>query len=154
MSIFSQPLVGQVSNGLSGARRIASKSTKAEAPKKKRSYFPPTSVEQRRLLFETWQKTGNIQEACRIAGVSRTTFYHWRERFLEGGFGALEKPRSNAPHRPRRVAEHIVKMVLEIRRQHSNWGKLRISKEVNRQLGPKSISPNSVMRILMRENLW
>ncbi|MCB0099365.1 MAG: helix-turn-helix domain containing protein, partial [Caldilineaceae bacterium] len=144
MSIFSQPAVGQVGNGFSGARRISANGAKPEEPKKKRSYFPPTSGEQRRLLFETWQKTGNIQESCRIAGVSRTTFYHWRALFLEGGFDALEKPRSNAPHRPRRVADHIVKRVLEIRRQHSNWGKLRISKEVNRQLGPKSISPNSV----------
>jgi len=121
---------------------------------KKQNYFPPTTAEQRRLLFETWEKTGNIQESCRIAGVSRTTFYHWRERFLAEGFEALERPRSNAPHRPRRVASHIEQRVIEMRQRHPTWGKLRISKEVNRQIGPKAISPNSVMRILVRENIW
>ncbi|MEZ4712327.1 MAG: helix-turn-helix domain-containing protein [Caldilineaceae bacterium] len=153
MNMYNQQTVERTKNGLPRVKRVSSNSSKPKMPQK-RTYFPPTTAKQRRLLFETWQKTGNIQEACQRAGVSRTTFYHWRDRFLENGFEALEQPRSNAPHRPRRVAPHIVEKVLEIRRRHSNWGKLRIAKEVNRQLGPKAVSPNSVMRILMRENLW
>ena len=121
---------------------------------KKRSYFPPTTPAQRRLLFKTWQKTGSIQEACIKADVSRSTFYYWRGRFLKDGFEALERPYSTAPHRPHCLAEGIVQKVIEIRRQHANWGKLRIAKAVNRQLGPKSVSPSSVMRILRRANLW
>ncbi|MEZ4664378.1 MAG: helix-turn-helix domain-containing protein [Caldilineaceae bacterium] len=111
-------------------------------------------MEQRRLLFETWQKTGNIQEACRKAGVSRTTFYHWRDRFLESGFKALEHPRSNAPHRLALSRLTHCRQGPGGNAAGYSSGKLRIAKEVNRQLGPKSVSPNSVMRILMRENLW
>lgn len=142
-------------NGQKGqTRRNNFSSNGARKKKAKRTYFPPTTAAQRRLLFETWQATGNIQESCRAAGVSRTTFYHWRERFMEQGFEALERPRSNAPHRPRRVPQHIANKVIELRTAHPGWGKLRISKEVNRQLGPKAVSPNSVMRILMREKMW
>jgi len=32
-------------------------------------YFRSTTPAQRRLLFETWQATGEVEEACRTAHV-------------------------------------------------------------------------------------
>ena len=40
-----------------------------------RTYFPLTTPSQRRLLFETWQATGDVEQACRVAHVGRRTFY-------------------------------------------------------------------------------
>ena len=34
---------------------------------KQRTYFRPTTAQQRRLLFETWEATGNVAEASRKA---------------------------------------------------------------------------------------
>ncbi len=38
-------------------------------------YFPLTTPSQRRLLFETWEATGDVALACRTAHVGRRTFY-------------------------------------------------------------------------------
>ena len=56
----------------------------------KRTYFPPTTAPQRKLLFETWEQTKSVTRACRIAHVGRTTFYNWLPRFKEKGYAGLE----------------------------------------------------------------
>ncbi len=52
----------------------------------KRTYFPPTTAQQRKLLFEIWETTGNVTEACRQAHVGRGTFYYWKPRFEAEGY--------------------------------------------------------------------
>jgi hypothetical protein len=39
-----------------------------------RTYYPLTTPAQRRRLFETWEATGDIAHACRVAHVGRRTF--------------------------------------------------------------------------------
>ena len=46
-------------------------------------YVPFTTAQQRKFVFESWEETGNVSEACRKAHVGRTTFYYWKERFDE-----------------------------------------------------------------------
>ena len=46
-----------------------------DAMNTKRTYFGRTTPDQRRLLFETWQATGNVSQACTVARVCRQTFY-------------------------------------------------------------------------------
>lgn len=55
-----------------------------------RTYFRPTTPQQRRLLFQTWQETGNVTHACAVARIGRRTFYYWKPRFDQFGFEALE----------------------------------------------------------------
>ena len=50
----------------------------------KRTYFPRTTSQQRRLLFEVWEETGQRAEACRRAHVAVSTFYRWKPRFALG----------------------------------------------------------------------
>src|SRR5262245_62054947 len=66
----------------------------------KRTYVPFTTAAQRRLLFTTWEATGDVAEACRRAHVGRRTFYYWKPRFLAGGYAALEQFASRAPVHP------------------------------------------------------
>jgi hypothetical protein len=47
----------------------------------KNIYYPPTTPQQRKLLFETWEQTGNVTTSCQKAHVGRTTFYLWKPRF-------------------------------------------------------------------------
>ena len=61
------------------------------------TYFPRTTVSQRRLLFETWEATQDVEAACRTAHVCRQTFYNWKPRFAAGGSAALERFASFAP---------------------------------------------------------
>jgi hypothetical protein len=40
----------------------------------KRIHFPMTTAQQRRLLFEAWEATGDVDLACRTAHMGRATF--------------------------------------------------------------------------------
>ncbi|MEM7131674.1 MAG: helix-turn-helix domain-containing protein [Chloroflexota bacterium] len=118
-------------------------------------YNALTSVEQRYRLFELWEKKGSIANACREASVSRSTFYYWKPRFLNGGYPALTVTLSRAPKNPRRTPQHLADQVIELKNQHPKWGKQKIAKVISHNDEPsQSISPNTVRRILIDASLW
>jgi len=48
------------------------------------------SVEERlSLVLESLRPDASIADLCRKHGISQTTFYKWRDRFIEGGKQAL-----------------------------------------------------------------
>jgi transposase len=121
----------------------------------KRIHFPLTTAQQRRLLFETWQATGDVALACRTAHVGRRTFYIWKPRFLAGGYGALDQFASRAPKRTRRTPDPIEAQVIALRQQHPDWGKQRLADELAKaNHWIPLISPNTVKRILHDAGLW
>lgn len=122
---------------------------------KKRAYFPTTTAQQRRLLFEVWEETGDGKEACRRAHVSQSTFYNWKPRFEAGGYAALDEPGSHAPHHPKMAAPEIGSQVVGIRQEYPGWGKRRIADEVAKGNNwVPLVSPNTVKRILKDAGLW
>ena len=121
----------------------------------KRIHFPLTTAQQRRLLFETWQATGDVELACRTAHVGRRTFYIWKPRFLAGGYPALDQFASRAPKRTRRTPDPIEAQVIALRQQHPDWGKQRLADELAKANGwVPLVSPNTVKRILQSAGLW
>jgi transposase len=121
----------------------------------KRTYFPFPTAAQRRLLFATWEATGDIAEACRRAHVGRRTFYYWKPRFLAGGDAALEQFASRAPIHPPRVAPGIEQRVRTLHEQHPEWGKQRLADELAKANGwVPLVSPNTVKRIRREAGLW
>ena len=121
----------------------------------KRIHFPLTTAQQRRLLFETWQATGDVKLACRTAHVGRSTFYTWKPRFEAGGYAALDQFASRAPNRTRRVDDTIAHQVLALRQLHPDWGKQRLADELAKATGWRPvISPNTVKRILRDAGQW
>ena len=122
---------------------------------KKRTYFRPTTAQQRRLLFETWEATSNVSLACRKAHVSRKTFYNWKERFEQEGYAGLEKPKSHVPHEPHKTPVEVEERVIQMRRAHEDWGKRRITDELAKANNwVPLVSPNTVRRILQDADLW
>jgi hypothetical protein len=121
----------------------------------KRTYFPFTTAAQRRLLFATWEATGDVAEACRRAHVGRRTFYYWKPRFLAGGYVALEQFASRAPVHPPRVAPAVEQRVRTLQEQHPEWGKQRLADELAKANGwVPLVCPNTVKRILREAGLW
>jgi putative transposase len=121
----------------------------------KRTYFGMTRSSQRKLLFETWQATGHVAEACRRARVSRGLFYYWKPRFDERGLAGLEEFASRAAHNRHVTPEPIAQQVIALRRQHPDWGKVRISQELAKAKSwVPVVSPNTVKRILRDAGLW
>lgn len=122
----------------------------------KRTYFPPTTPQQRKLLFEAWEETGSVTKACQKAHVGRSTFYYWKPRFEEEGYAGLEKYKRKGPAKgqvgtPNEVKEKIIAM----RRAHPDWGKHRIADELAKAHSwVPVVSPNTVRRILEEVGLW
>jgi transposase len=121
----------------------------------KRIHFPLTTAQQRRLLFETWEATGNVTLACRTAHVGRRTFYYWKPRFGAGGYAALSQFASAAPKQPHRTDLALEQQVIAMRQAHPEWGKVRLAHELAKahQWQPL-VSPNTVKRILRSAGLW
>ena len=116
--------------------------------------YRTTTSQQRQLLFKTWQETGSIAKACHAAQVSRSTFYYWRERFEKGGYPALEEERSHAPKNPRRIDPDLEELIIHLKREHPEWGKLRLSKAIKDKHTNITLSPNTVRRVLVGAELW
>ena len=122
---------------------------------KKRTYFPPTTAQQRRLLFEVWEETGSIAEACRQAHVCERTFYKWKPRFEAGGYAALEQFQSRAPKTVHCKPKELEEQVIALRRQYPEWGKRRIADELAKGNNwVPLVSPNTVKRMLEDAGLW
>jgi transposase len=121
----------------------------------KRTHFPRTTPDQRRLLFETWQGTQNVSHACEVAHVCRQTFYDWLPRFIAEGFAGLLHFASPAPKEPHRIDPAIEQRVTAMRKQHPTWGKRRIADQIAQanQWVPL-VTPNTVRRILHDAGLW
>jgi transposase len=121
----------------------------------KRTYYRETTPQQRRLLFETWEATGYVTQACQKAHVGRGTFYYWKPRFEEQGYAGLEEFASRAPKEHPRAAPEIEQKVIAARREHPEWGKRRIADELTKANDwAPLVSPNTVRRILKDAGLW
>ena len=118
-------------------------------------HFPLTTAQQRRLLFETWEATGNVTLACRTAHVGRGTFYLWKPRFAAGGYAALDHFASRAPNHTRRTSDAVAQQVITLRQEHPDWGKQRIAAELAKANSwVPLLSPPTVKRILRDAGLW
>ena len=121
----------------------------------KRIHFPMTTAQQRRLLFETWEATGDVDLACRTAHMGRATFYYWKPRFTAAGYAALDAFASRAPKRTRRLDTTIEQQVIALRREHPDWGNDRIADELAKAHDwAPIVSPNTVRRMLRDAGLW
>jgi transposase len=121
----------------------------------KRVVYRETTAQQRKLLFEVWEETGNVSLACRKAHVGRGTFYYWKPRFEKQGYKGLEEFASRAPKNPRRISEEIEQKVVEMREQHPDWGKQRIADELAKANNwVPLVAPQTVRRILKDADLW
>lgn len=122
---------------------------------KKHTYFRPTTAQQRHLLFETWETSGDVKVACRQAHVCPATFYYWKPRFEAGGYAALEKAESHARKSPPKTSAQIEQQVIMMRQEHPTRGKERIADELAKANNwQRVISPNTVRRILVAAGHW
>jgi transposase len=118
-------------------------------------HFPLTTAQQRRLLFATWEATGDVAVACATAHVGRGTFYYWKKRFTEGGYAALEQFARCVPHHTRRTAAEVEAEVIALRQQQPGWGMQRLADELAKSHGwVPLVCANTVKRILRDAGLW
>jgi transposase len=124
--------------------------------KHKRIYFPPTTPQQRKLLFEIWEQTDNVTTACQKAHVGRTSFYYWKARFDKDGYAGLATyEKLGVPKGTGSVAAEVETKVLELHDEHLDWGKHRLADEIAKDNNWVAlVSPNTVRRILEDVGKW
>ena len=116
-----------------------------------------TNTEQRRLtnwrlkLLQAATSAGNVARTCRHFGISRKTFYKWRQRHREHGDAGLAD-RARAPrHSPRATSADVVSKILYLR-QHYHFEPGKIAAYLKRFHGV-SVACASVQRILQRHGM-
>jgi transposase InsO family protein len=94
---------------------------------------------------------GNVARTCRRFGISRKSFYKWRQRHAEhGDAGLCDRP--HVAHRsPNATAADVVSKILYLR-QHYHFGAGRIAAYLNR-FHQIVIAVSSVHRILTRHGM-
>jgi transposase InsO family protein len=102
-------------------------------------------------VLELAEALGNVSEACRRRGISRTQFYEYKRRFQTHGMeGLKDLPPIHKSH-PMSTPKEVQEKILALSLDHPAWGCNRLSDHL--KLEGVSISAPTVQNILNREGL-
>jgi molybdenum-dependent DNA-binding transcriptional regulator ModE len=102
-------------------------------------------------LLNLAEELGNVSRACKLMGMSRDTFYRYKEAVDEGGVEALLDKSRRQPNLKNRVDEATETAVVEYALEQPAHGQVRTSNEL-RKLGV-FVSPSGVRSIWLRNKL-
>ena len=102
-------------------------------------------------LLNLAEELGNISKACKVMGVSRDTFYRYKELADEGGIEALISKSRRTPNLKNRVEEPIEKAVVAYAVEEPAHGQVRASNELRKK--GIFVSASGVRSIWIRHNL-
>lgn len=103
-------------------------------------------------LLNLAEELSNVSKACKIMGVSRDTFYRYRELADEGGVDALLNRSRRAPNLKNRTDEATERAVVDYAVEFPAHGQHRTSNELRKQafLSPAVVSVPSGYAITLR----
>lgn len=102
-------------------------------------------------LLNLADELGNVSRACQVMGLSRDTFYRYRQAVDDGGVEALFERTRRKPNIANRVDEATEQAVIQSATDFPAYGQARTSNEL-RKLGV-FVSPSGVRSIWLRNNL-
>jgi len=102
-------------------------------------------------LLNLAEELGNVSRACKIMGLSRDTFYRYRDAVNEGGVDALIEKNRKKPNLRNRVDERTEQAVIKYAVDFPAHGQVRASNEL-RKLST-FISPSGVRSVWLRHDL-
>ena len=103
-------------------------------------------------LLNLAEELSNVSKACKIMGVSRDTFYRYRELADAGGVDALINRSRRAPNLKNRTDEATEQAVVDYAVAFPTHGQHRASNELRKQgvLSPTVVSVLSGYSITLR----
>ena len=102
-------------------------------------------------LLNLADELGNISKACKMMGVSRDTFYRYKEAVDDGGVEALLDRNRRVPNRKNRVDPVIETAVTEYAIEEPVHGQVRVSNELRKR--GIFVSPSGVRSVWLRHDL-
>ena len=102
-------------------------------------------------LLNLAEELGNVSKACQVMGLSRDTFYRYKQAVSEGGVESLLDKNRRKPNLKNRVDEQTEAAVVQYAIDYPAHGQARTSNEL-RKLGV-FVSGSGVRSIWMRHDL-
>lgn len=102
-------------------------------------------------LLNLAEELGNVSKACQVMGLSRDTFYRYKQAVEDGGVESLLSVSRRKANPKNRVDEATERAVLQYATDYPAYGQARTSNEL-RKIGV-FVSPSGVRSIWLRHNL-
>jgi len=102
-------------------------------------------------LLNLAEELGNVSRACKVMGLSRDTFYRYKEAVEDGGIEALLDKNRRKPNLKNRIDQETEQAVLVYAVEFPAHGQLRVSNQLRKQ--GVFVSPSGVRSIWLRHNL-
>jgi len=109
-------------------------------------------IKRKLRIFKHAEERGNVSKTCRYFGISRSTYYGWKQRYAQLGEAGLinSKP---CPENPKlRVSAEVEEKVLYLRKTY-HLGPQRIFWYIQRYHKGLKVSDITVYRILKRHGI-
>jgi transposase InsO family protein len=106
---------------------------------------------QRLSALQLAQALGNVSEACRRRGISRSQFYEYKRRFQTHGLeGLKDLPPIHKSH-PQTTPPEVVEKILSLSLANPMWGCVRLSDHL--KLEGVSVSSPTIQKILIKHGM-
>lgn len=102
-------------------------------------------------LLNLAEELGNVSKACQIMGLSRDTFYRYRDAVEEGGVAALFEKSRKIPNIKNRIDPVSEQAVVDYALEQPAHGQVRVSNELRKR--GIFVSPSGVRSIWLRHDL-
>ncbi len=109
------------------------------------------SIEEKLRVLETAEELGSVAEVCRVAGISRPTYYAIKKAYERDGRRGLEAKPRRKPKMPNAFAEEIVRRILEISCRFPSYSSRRIAHRLGRD--GLVVSDSGVRKVWQRHGL-
>ncbi len=102
-------------------------------------------------LLNLAEELGNVSKACQVMGLSRDTFYRYKQAVEDGGLEALVDQSRRKPNLKNRVDEQTESAVIDYAIEQPAHGQVRVSNELRKR--GVFVSPSGVRSIWLRHEL-
>ena len=102
-------------------------------------------------LLNLADELGNVAKACKMMGVSRDTFYRYKDAVDEGGVDALLEKSRRVPNLKNRIDPQVEGAVVLYATDQPAHGQVRVSNELRKK--GVFVSPSGVRSIWLRHDL-
>ena len=102
-------------------------------------------------LLNLAEELGNVSKACQIMGLSRDTFYRYRDAVEDGGVAALFEKSRKKPNLKNRIDADTEDAVVDYAIEYPAHGQVRVSNELRKR--GVFVSPSGVRSIWLRHDL-
>ena len=102
-------------------------------------------------LLNLAEELGNVSKACEVMGLSRDTFYRYRDAVEEGGVEALLERTRPVPNPKNRVDIETEEAVVAYAVEYPAHGQVRVSNELRKR--GVFVSPSGMRSIRLRHDL-